>query len=48
MVMSCNIVSDITCVIYFLYKILIASNVELIVTLGYAVCIIKRSITCFV
>ena len=41
MVMSCGIVSDITCIIYFLCKILLVCGIKCIISFTYVVCIIS-------
>ena len=46
--MLCDIISDIACVMYFLGEIMIVSGITCIMILGYIVCIMSVSITCFV
>ena len=46
--MSCDIVSGIGCIIYFLCKTAIIGNVKCITSLGYIICTIRIIITCFV
>ena len=48
MVMSCDSVSYITCIIYLLCKILIVCGIRSLIILGYIVCSIMIIITCVV
>ena len=47
-VMSCDVISDSTCITYFLCKIPVVSGMKCIIILGYIVCTIRIIITCFV
>ena len=46
MVMSCNIISYIPCIIYFLCKILVVCGIKCIISFNYIVCVIIIVITC--
>ena len=46
--MSCDTVSDITSIIHFLCKILIACGIKYIICFNYSVCIMRIIITCVV
>ena len=48
MAMSCNIVSGITCIMYFLCKMLIVCGIKCITSFNYFVCVIRIVITCLV
>ena len=48
MVMSCDSISDITCMIYFLCKILVVCGIKCIFSFNYIVCAIRICITCLV
>ena len=43
MVMSCDIISDITCISYFLCEILVACGTKCIISFTYTVCAIRVS-----
>ena len=48
MVMSCDIISYITCIMYFLCKILIVCGITCIFSFNYIVCVRRIFITCLV
>ena len=48
MAMPCGILSCITCIIYFLCKILVVCGIKCIIILGYIVCIISVNGTMFI
>ena len=41
MVMSCDIISDITCIIYFLCKMIVVCGIKCIISFTYIVCVIS-------
>ena len=48
MVMSCNVISVITCIMYFLCKILIVCGIKCVISFNYIVRVIRKVITCFI
>ena len=48
MTMPCDIIGDITCVMWVLCKLLIVCGITCIISFSYVVCIIRITLTCFI
>ena len=48
MIVSCNVIGDTTCIMYFICKILIVCGIKCIISFNCTVCVIITVITCFI